>query len=797
MSSYQRFLLVCALTLVACGDSAKMLGPNLDAGTSGDGDAPVGDGDAPVGDGDAPVGDGDAPVGDGDAPVGDGDAPVGDGDGDAPVGDGDGDGDGGTPETPWYACQSSDQAFVRNALMAVLGRRPYSQAEVQAYADLIGQIDAIDHVTDETNPPGSKLRRSRKALLDILFKDSGYAKYWAELYRDFIKVQRADEQYNGPCFAEPMNANPVAVAATIRSKPASSDGGGTGTFTMYDVVQGSLALDDVTPIYDANIFAMLTLTYLGANATPVALELTRRRDFGAWFEGVYLHRDTVCLNCHNSEFSVTQTNNPLTNRHFPINALLEKSLFGESTGPVTFGGYEGGDRSHAPLRYRDFVNDCGTRTQTQAQANVKCADPNELVVRCLNERICASEVAKRQARPWGWAAACGKYKEEKYVTIDLAGVQAKFGNLTGLRTSPWGLAESLRTGFAKLKKEGLGADEAGEVADPDKAFAYLTAMNIVEKVWIQIVGTPLTIPTRFPRNAAARDQLQHLTEEFIKSGFSNRKLVETVLASPYFNVPAPSEGCGAKPYALPAIFDPWVIAETDAAKRKNSAADGIVSLPSRTAASLVYSAMGWTPIAPNSTFPDTFNVDPEDPIFPIIDAERTFQSETGHYLKNSEPGFRGFDFQARLGWEDRFAVCSKLDPAATDYIDLLLAQVTAPGKATVADLVIALKDRLVGRTSIEPLAEKPALESLLGATLDTDAKSLLDAQAGLRKVCGVIVSSPQFLLGGLAPEDASEAPKLTLPSASYFTTCSKIEAAVTGAFSVDCASEGPLTVSAR
>lgn len=45
----------------------------------------------------------------------------------------------------------------------------------------------------------------------------------------------------------------------------------------------------------ANLFAMLTKTYLGANALPAALELTRRRDFGAWFDASYLRRDTVCL----------------------------------------------------------------------------------------------------------------------------------------------------------------------------------------------------------------------------------------------------------------------------------------------------------------------------------------------------------------------------------------------------------------------------------------------------------------------------------------------------------------------
>src|SRR5687768_16321909 len=74
----------------------------------------------------------------------------------------------GTPKAAWYTCQNSDQQFVRNAFLAVLGRRPFSQAEVNVYTDLIAQIDATDGISDPTNPQGSKLRRSRKVVLQTL-----------------------------------------------------------------------------------------------------------------------------------------------------------------------------------------------------------------------------------------------------------------------------------------------------------------------------------------------------------------------------------------------------------------------------------------------------------------------------------------------------------------------------------------------------------------------------------------------------------------------------------------------------
>src|SRR6185369_9518347 len=91
---------------------------------------------------------------------------------------------------------------------------------------------------------------------------------------------------------------------------------------------GSIELDDITPLYVESLFTLVLKTYQGANALPVALELSRRADFGAWFDGAYLNRDMVCLGCHNSEFSVTQSMDPALNRHFPVPGLFEKALFG-------------------------------------------------------------------------------------------------------------------------------------------------------------------------------------------------------------------------------------------------------------------------------------------------------------------------------------------------------------------------------------------------------------------------------------------------------------------------------------
>lgn len=704
---------------------------------------------------------------------------------------------------PWYACQGSEQAFVRRAILGVLGRRPYSQAEVNLYVDLIQAVDVLDGVTerDKLNPPGSTLRRSRKLMLRALFERPEYEANWEELYRDIIKVQRVEEQYNAGCFATPLSADPVASARFVRDNPPSSDAG--APFSMFDIVKGSVALDDVTPIFTANLFAMMTKTYLGANALPVALELTRRRDFGAWFDAVYLHRDVVCLGCHNSEFSVTQSLDPSKNRHFPVGALLEKSLFGQSTGPKPLAGVSSNDRMHAPLRYNGFVNDCDPTEVSQKDAEEKwynpgCATPEEPVHFCLSEVICDTDFKLRgNTKPWGMTPDCGRFEAPGAIKVDIAEVEAQFGSVRGLRTTMWDLSPALRAGFEKLRAEGLTANAAGEVNDPDKAFAYLTAMNIAEKVWMQVVGTPLTIPTRFPRNAAARDQLAFLTETFIGSGFSNRALLEAVLASPYANMAAPDSACGDGAYVAPAVFDPWVIAEKDPVKRNNSAVDGLVSLPARTATQAFYQALGWQ--LPSASFPDVYFTAEDDPQLPFLAAERQFQAEVGFYLKNAEPGFQGFDFQARLGWENRFATCNKL-PQVThdDFIDELAARAATKPDSTIEQLIVALKDRMVGSSVIEPELEQPALEAILGQPLSAKVATLTATEVALRKVCGVIASSPQFLLNGVASDAAGGVPELTPSSASYPTLCAELaDAQPFSGVVLACPADGPLTVTSR
>lgn len=796
-----------ATVLAGCGDSDSS-SPSNTAGSSSAGEA----GEGTAGKAGAASGGGSGAsagsAGEGTAGSGDAGMPAvgGDGPGDAGAG-----GEGGADNTTqWYQCQASDQAWVRRAILGTLGRRAYGQAEVNAYADIITQVDAMDGYdpSEKVTAPIIKLRHARQVALEAMLQSPEYLSNWGELYRDFVRVQRIDELQNAGCSGLRVRTTDAkAVAAWVRDNPPDIGSDGKAAPTFADVVFGSVELDDVTPIYTENLFTMVVRTYAGANATPVALELSRRADFGAWFDGMYLNRDMVCLGCHNSEFSVTQSDDPATNRHYPVPGLFEKALFGDSVGPALVNGFAGADRLHGAMRRAQFLNDCGTASNAQITAATAagtlptCASGDTLQFCTSAGTVMCRSVASRErmVQPWGIASACGAFIPPQNVPIDQAGVETRLGNVTGLRTSMWDVATSLRAGFNKLEVEGLGADADGNIADADKALSYLVSMNIVERVWREIVGTPLTISNYFPRNAASRDQLVTLTEAFIKSGYSNKALIKEIFASPYLNMAAPEAACETNPYGAPRIFDPWRTAEPDPAFQGNSISDGVQPASARTAARAAYAALGWPLAAYGQVLPNVSGWGENSVTVGGLASgtlELQFQTETGTPLKNSQPGFRGLDFQARLGWEDRFAQCQKLPTNTTaDFIDGVVAAVKP--ETTVTDVITALKDRIMGESAIAE-AEKTVLTNMVGASLTAPASSVADLNGSLRRVCGVMISSPQFLMLGVEAKDGDTVPAAVPPAFSYDAFCTKL-AGVTlpDDLSITCTSGSALTVNVK
>ena len=663
--------------------------------------------------------------------------------------------DAGIDAASWDQCDGSPEAFVRQATLGLLGRRPLGQAEVDVYVDLYEAAQASG-------------QDPRAVVARALMRAPGFVDRWVELVADALAVQRIDIQGQAACWGPANRSGPAdpALAMAVRDRVAT--GGGDGrTFTMLDLARSSIALDDLTPVLRGQVFAMVNLPIPAANVPPIEAELAQRADFGATFDSAYLHRDLVCLGCHNSDGSVTDADDPALDRHWPVPGSPEKAVYGMANGIEP-------DRAHAVFRVDNFVGGF--------------------------------------TRPWGWDGDCGAFSTS--VADDPAGIDGKFASITGRRSTAFDLDGALRRGFEALR--GVDPPLSADIADPDTALAWLVALAVVEDLWREVVGTRLTIANYFPRNEASSLELQRLATTFTKSGYSLEAVLTDIVSSDYFNRLPPESGCGGGPYQYPNVYDPWVISEADPARRLNGAGDAVAPVGARTLMSAADGALEWPPMAA-ARFPDLGEAGCEELTCseanqycdfggfccqtadilcaggrPPVSLERGI----GVYLRNSEHGFRGLDFQARLTWEERYGACAAPAGTSTDFIDNLIAAGGADTTATVEDVVVALKDRVIGEPAVIDDAERGALATLLGGALDRPASAVTEAQ--VRKLCGVLLSTPQFLLQGIAGRGGTR-PKLTPANASYDAVCTALsqrDIGLTG-FAVSCTPDGLTLVPAR
>jgi hypothetical protein len=646
-----------------------------------------------------------------------------------------------TPEHVWTECQASDQAWVRRAMLALTGRKPWGQAEVNAYTDVIAAVRKADleasgkfgELGGALPPYGEDLVNARKVVAAALMKEDAFRLRWSDFFMDALHVVRIETKSLQNCYGSPL-AKPFdngALAAWVRDNDPSALNPPTPGFTMNQLLGSALELDDLSPLYRAHLFAMLSAPYTAANVGELEMERSRRQNFGAVFEAAYIHRDLVCLSCHNSEFSVTYNEDPSLNRAWPVPGKFEVALYGSTNGlhPVEEQATKGEDemRARSMLRYMDVADSGGQAV-------------------------------------YGWSQTCGSFQVPQQ--DDPLGIDTYFGSIRstpddpnrGRRASVWDLERALHRGIDRLAAHGLTRMSGDELADPDEALAYLVAQNVVEKVWTEVMGSRLTIANYFPRTQDQRDVLYGLTEHFIATHFSLKTLLLDILAHPAFNLKAPDEGCGTAAYEVPRIFDPWTISEKDLGKRGNSPGDAVFAIASRPLRRGLHRAMEW-PFAPE---------------YPFNATEETFQLAIGFFLKDAEQGFRGLDFQGRLIWESVYGACKPL--GANDLIAKIVAGAAASPGATVGDGVVALKDRLVGEPWVDPVAEKAQIEALIGTTLEDT--NLVGLDGRLRSLCGVLVSTPQFMLGGIVSKDTRDVPKLTPNEISYRATCTYVSGTI-------------------
>lgn len=648
----------------------------------------------------------------------------------------------GDASPPFNACDADPASFVRQSFVALIGRRPKSQAEVDVYVDLY-------------NAAVAKQLDAKDTVARAIMAEPEFTERWTQATMDAMHVQRTNIQNEAECWDGTLRSTVTpALATAIRDQPATGAGDGT-PWNMADLIGSALALDDLTPLYRAELFSMIQHPIPAANVPDVEAELARRADFGATFDSAYMHRDTVCLDCHNSQASVTDDDDPMKDRFWPVPGLPEQAVYGafRMIDP---------DKAHTAFRSDGFTI-----------AN------------------------NRTAKAWGWDSSCGAFRPS--VTDDIAGVSGKLASVVGLRTTVFDLDKAMKHGFDTLRGQAPVLDGNGQITDPDTALAWLITLKMTEDMWISVQGTPLTIANYFPRNQAASDTLNALALRYVQSGYSVKALLAAIVASDYFNRKPAEDGCGASPYTYPNVYNPWVISDTDPAKRLNGPGDAVSAIDARTLVSAVNAALEW-PLPPAaSRFPEYGGVDCELSLSGLAQAcnfgqccdayhavqaggvspavEVPFERGVGMFLKNSDKGFRGLDFQARLVWENHANACNKPTWVTMDFIDKLLAAGTADATATARDLVAALKDRIVGEPAIDADAESAALTTLVGS-LDGPASGVTSPK--LRLVCSALIQSPQFLLTGIAGR-GGDLPKLTPANAQYDAVCADVAAHVPGA----------------
>jgi hypothetical protein len=658
-------------------------------------------------------------------------------------------------------CRGDAASFVRQAFLALAGRRPRSQAEVDVYVDLYQQA------AEQGRPAPEVVARA-------IMSQPEFAERWVDVVMDALHVQRLDFQSEIDCWNTALRGTGTpALAANVRDTEALQPADGAA-FTMLDLARSAIALDDLTPIYRGQLFSLAAHPIPAANVDLVEAELARRADLGARFEASYLHRDTACLSCHTSESSVTDSDSPAFDRHWPVPGNAEKAVYGAPSELTA-------ERAHAVFRVRGFFY---------------------------------SVLGNK--RPWAWSARCGTWNAPDGIQDDPAGIDAKLASITGRRPTVFDLDGTLRRGFQALRTAGA---PTAALADPDAALAWLVTLKITEDVWRQVTGANLTIANYFPRNQASSGLLYSLARSFVTSGFSLKTLLVAIVSSDYFNRIPPDGACGELPYSYPNVFDPWVTSDADPARRLNGPGDAVTAVDGRTLISAATAALEW-PAPPLATrFPDYGEPGCDELTCPQLQTtchganqccrtyqaacvmngvlpreELLFQRGIGLFLRSGERGFRGLDFQARLAWEERYGACARPRWVAQDHIDRLAAAGASTPNATARDAVSALKDRLIGEPIIEEGAEAAALTAAVG-DLAGPASGVSADQ--LRRVCGALLGSPQFLLQGIAGRGGPR-PMLTPVSAGYEAVCDGLAASDIGTpgLTVTCTGSA-LTLAAR
>jgi hypothetical protein len=656
-------------------------------------------------------------------------------------------------------CDAGDEAWVRRAVVTLLGRPPRGSREVRVLADLVRVL-------------------GRAAVADSLMRDAPFGTRWRDFLMDDVWVERAGVREQESCYGRPeRSAAGPGLAEFIRDNAPGTAAPG-GAFDMADVVAASIELDDLTPFYRAALFPMMSRPLVSCkNLTPAENDLARRRAFGNAFGAVYLHRNIECLRCHNSDGSPTMSDDPAKNRFFPPPGPFERAMWEKKSGRAF-------DETITVFRSMGVV------TQDM-------------------EKMPDAPHTSEEVQPWALSTACGRFMPAESIGDDPVGTEGWFGGALGKRGSVWRVEAMLHEGFDGLRRTHQPFPDT-DTMEPPQALASLVSQGIVQDVWKEVFGSPLVLSHGFPRNAAQREVLVDLTTSFVASGWSLKKLLRLMVTHPLFNQKAAGDRCGATAYDLPPVLDPWSVAEETPDRRPNSLGDAVLRPDARTLLRAVSAAMDWEE---PPAFPDlsesSFQVNVgarlgaaqlgyEDPSFQqlLLWEDRFGSCERPKFARRdpSNDLSNPMSCVGRCGHTQRPTdhscscdeACTSLHDCCSDYSESCPASPEEKAPAdwmdriealattgSLRDAVDAVRDRIWSEGGAG-VHEEPLLRKFFGvSSLDVPFERVSNRDGLLRRYCGVLVKAPQFMLQG-APAPASvpiSAPKLVEPGDTYHALC--------------------------
>ena len=729
------------------------------------------------------------------------------------------------------ANDAGDEAWVERIVPALWGRGPSGMEEVQVLVDLVVQT-------------------SRADVVRAMARSPEYIDRWQDVLIDGLMTDRLSYDAKPECYETRVwDGSGSELAALVRDEPP--DGTPFATpWTMADLVRSTLALDDLTPLYRANLFARIGQQFFDPDDFTA---LSYRQDKVEVFLTTYLNRRLECLPCHNSEFGTSNHENPVLDRHWEVPGYFERALFGTA---------DSVDVDSLQVYFRRMGVEKGV-----LEADLTLAGEEELFDGCSTlpgepagcaACLCFDEVCEINGECCGlsWTQECAELCEATNAGCAV-GFPPGFQGCQGLPGAegcngcqceadvcaanpsccddewtdacaalcidsgtacmeqtpgfaPWGVGAGCPS-FAPrelvepdpLDQQGYFIEDHGFDGSVWTLESYLhEGIDAVRGQGPDIGEDAVVPPTEAFAWMMALNIVDHVWEEllgarltiahtFPRNQFQRDTLMEL------------TDGFAAQDFSLIELLvdvsshpmfnqnAPSAVVDADSPYYMPPLLDPwtVVSVDPALRPNSSGDFVGvWNPRVLLGKLTWALGWKPLAR-FPKLDEpfDANMQRRLGVQLEVSEPGIAGSDYQSLIGWEYAFGQC---DTRSQEMQPL-------DGNTDWIDALVAAaaeQDATVGQ-AISALKDR-----LHGdPTVDAEEQAALEPLSGpfdgpaasaedaLRRVCGVLLAAPQFRLRGVpGPTNLGASPELEVPGSSFEERCEVLGDAMYGAGGVDC-----------